>query len=330
MIGRLVTLGIAPEATPYTAEASATYIMPNVEIKIDPKVEMAKDEAMLGSSFAFDDARPALQWSEVSGKMKVNEDILPMILKQKFSISSSASVGETVVYTHTMTYLNTNVPSAKQSFTLFVDDPAVADQKIAGFRFEKMDFSIDQKGFVYMEFSGKGLFPASATITNSISLAPNSFLGRHTVFQFANFGSALANLSILTLKLAHSFPLNGDDTMFELGSEAPTNILTLADEFTMEFSKIRANNTYRDAWSAGTKVQAKATISDTSRYVVGSVASTRPSIAFFYPTAKITEWSDEMGANDVRKETPVLSAIDDPAVATAPLQIVITNAVASY
>ena len=325
-----MTIGIAPEATPYSAETSATYVLPNSEFKYDPKVETVKDEAMLGSSYAFDDTRPALQWTEFSGKMKVDENIIPALLKQKFSIVSAPASGETTVYSHVLTYSNNVVPGAKQSFTLFVDDPDVGDLKIAGARFDKMDFTVDQKGFVYMEFSGKGLYPVSGSVTNLITASSNSFLGRHVVTQYANFGSALANIPILSLKLGHAFPLNGDDTMFELGNADVTNIMTLADEFAIELTRLYSTDTLRTAWSAGTKVQVKSIITDTSRFVASSVASTRPSLTFFYPTAKVTGWSHEMGANDARKETATISAIDDPAVATAPLTVTIVNAVASY
>lgn len=329
-IWRKVTLGIKGEAVPGTPESSALYVVPNVEFKLDEKIEAPKDDAMLGSTYNFDEVRAALQWSEFSGKMKVDENILPLLLAQKYTRATSTVSGETTVYSHVMTYANNNVPASGQSFSLFIDDPDRQDLIIALARFEKLDFVFDPKGYLVCEFSGKAKYPASGSVSNSISAVPRSFLGRHSVFQISDFGSALAAKSILTLALRHSFALAGDDVMFELGNPDVTNLPTLQDEFSLEVTALMSDETMKTKYAAATKIQSKTIVTDTSRFVATSAANTRPSITLFYPSAYITEWSREAGANDIVKENFTVTPVDDPALTTAPAQITIVNNVASY
>ena len=329
-IFRKVTLGAADEATYGTAVTTADYVLNVEELTINEQVIMAENTAMLGSDYQLDNIRPALEYCTFTIKAKIDENSLPFLMKQKYDIVSSTVSGESAVYSHALTYNTRNASASGQSYTLLLDDGDIADLVIAGARFEKHDFTVEPKGFLMLEMTGVGKYPTNDTITNSVSAQPRDFLGRHAVFSIADYGSSYGDLGILSYAAKNQYGLSGEDDNFYLGDEGLNHLYTMSPRFDIDVTTHQSNETYKDLWQAGTKQKTKLVVTDTSRYVTGSVASTRPAVTIEYPSAKISAWKRDGGANDLGKQTMTLTALDDPSESSSPAAITIVNSIASY
>ena len=330
---RKIKAGIARESVYGVAETLPNiFSLGAVDFMAEEIVDKVENKAMLGSTYEVDKVRVTVKQAKITMKIKLDEDILPLLFLQNFSISSEAVAGETAVWRHVMTYLHQNASGTGQSFTLFVDDPDLQDEIYTGLRFEKFDSPIVMKDEVYLELSGVANYPVAQAVTIPISASPNSFVGKHVVFQLAKIAEALATQPILDLTLRHAYPLSGDETNFSLGNEGLTQLFTLAPKFGLEYKALLSDYALRTLWADNEEVKAKVTMSDTSRFVTGSVASTRPSVIFEYPAGYLTAdgFKREGGANDIRQQTIKILPVDDPAVADSPLKITVVNAIEAY
>jgi hypothetical protein len=324
-IGRKRTMGIAKETTYGTIVGSPTFTLPLLDT---PRVEIVQNKeeniAALGSTYAVNALMNTNRMVNFSMNIKIDEDHLPLFLLQRYTIDSDAHSGETVVYDHVATY----APGATTSYTLFLDDDDRTSIKMAGCKFESMNFSIEQ-GYIRVEVSGKGIFSDTWVGSNTVA-QPKEFVGRHAVFGIGADGAGTTNTSIIKAMMNHSFTLSGDDFNFELGNQNMTALEVQEDRYELEVTKRFTNFTFRDYYTNNTKLEWDMLITDTARNVTGSVASTKPSILAEYPVGYMSAWAEEGGLGDSLTETFTLLAVDEVGVATAPAQFTITNAIASY
>lgn len=330
-IKRRTSVGVAAEDSygVYTGTASS-YVLQVMSYEINPIVNKIENEAMFGSTYGVNDAKIANKYCKVDITAKVDENVIPLLLKQKMSISSALVSGESAVYKHTLTYSNNNVASTGQSFALFLDDPDRQDYRITGARFSNFDFIGAQDNFFLIEMSGMAKFPVATGITNTIDFSAREFVGRNISFQMADYGDSLSSQLLASLSARHSFMLSENEDNILLGEEEPGRLFTKDDRFEAECVALFDNTDIRDVWAANTRQKSQITVSDSDRYVEGSVANTNPSLTFIYPVQHIIDWTKQGGANDIMKQQFRLLAIDDPSIATAPISIEIVNSVASY
>jgi hypothetical protein len=328
---RKTSVSIAREVQ-YGVEHSNPYIfsLGVVEFGWKETIEKAENNAMLGSTYEVDSVKETLRRMEWTMKLKVNENILPLLLLQKFSIVTSLVGGETAVFSHKLTYLNSNSATLGQSFALYFDDPDREDLVALGARYEKIDLVAEPGGYVTVEISGQARYPKKQTVTNVITGAPLDFVGRNVNFQISKTTDSLAAQKLLTLTAKHQFNLSGSESNYSLGDNEMSDLFTLQDKFENEITALMPDNALKTNWENNDKMKSEVDIIDTSRFVDGSVASTRPSIVISYPAQFITQWSRQGGANDIVKQSLTLLAVDDPAVATAPVEFTIVNNVPAY
>jgi hypothetical protein len=321
-IGRKRSMGIAMEATYGTYAATPIFTLPLLDTpRIDIKVNKERNVAALGSSYGADDVKTKNRMVEFSLNVKIDEDHVPMLLAQKFSISSVTASGETTVYNHTLTYSSSNDLA---SYTLFLDDDDRTSIKTSGCRFSKINI-IAEQGFLRAEIDGMGSFPTNWSGSTTI-VEPNEFVGRNVVYSFGTYGSTSTATSALTATLNHEFGLSAEETNFVLGSQEISKIYNTEDIFTSEIEgNFSAFATFRDKYTANTAVQWDLNIIDTGRTVTGSSNNTTPKIKFDYKKGYIEDWSEDGGLSDILKEKVTLLAVDDPTIAAAPLEVTVTN-----
>ena len=324
---RNTTVGIADEATWGTAPASADYVLNVLDYDIPPAVDVAENESFTGSNYRVNHTVVTGTRSDVSITFKLDENSIPLILKNNFTISSAAASGETTVYDHTLTYTSSNSPT---SFSLFIDDAAVGDRIVSGVRFSEITFGASREGFITVTLSGQGKAAATGTVTNAISAALREFMGGHTSFTIGDFGGSETALGLLSSELRITSELSGDDFNYSLGSTDLAALYLLTTRIELDASVRLSNYDLRDDFIDGQLKQSTLTITDTSRFVTGSVASTRPSVEFTFPAMSLVDWDDDRPADELGRFDMTLLALDRPGVATAPAQIVVTNNVASY
>ena len=324
---RKITMGIATETGSYgNGMASPTYSIPNVELQVEEVTEKVENNAMFGNSYAVNDSMMSTQHTNFSMKMKVDENLLPLLLKQKFSIVSAAVSGDSGVYTHTMTYNSTNAGS---DYTLFFQDPDRTSMKITGCKFEKIDIEATPDNFVLLSLSGKGKYPTTWTGSNTM-VAPREFVGRNVAYRFATATGALTATKILDLKASHAFPLSDDKVNVSLGSSTYDGLYTLADRFESEVTLLMPDTTIKGYYDNYTKVQSDVTVTDTGRIISGSVTNLNPLITLTYPMQEIIKWNREGGVDDLVQQKMTLLALNKTGTSGAPMGIVVKNNVASY
>lgn len=327
-IGRKISIGIGGESAWGTPVASPTFYLPVTDYSVEEVVVQAENVANLGSTYAVNDVVNAFSYANFSLTFKMDENSLPLLLKQFCTVSSTTASGETVVYQHTCDFNSTN---AGTSYTLFINDPDRSDNKqyISGARYDTLNISAENNGFVMVEVSGRGKYPVTTTSGVTVE-SPREFVGKNASFKYATYSGTLATTSILTMNLTHSFGLTDDADNVTLGSDGLTQLYNLASRFEGEFSTLYADNTIRDDWKNGIEKQHQALFVDAGRYIAGSVASTNPSVTFTYPRSKIIEWSRDGASDDLLKQNFKLLALDKVGVASTPIQIVVKNSIASY
>jgi hypothetical protein len=330
---RKVKGGLARESV-YGVKETLPNIFPlgMVEFMMEEVIDKTENKAMLGSTYEVDKVRETNRYAKLTLKLKLDENILPLILLQNFSISSSLVSGESAVWEHVLTYLHNNASGEGQSFTFFVDDPDLQDEYYTGLRFDKFDFPVVVKDEVYIELTGVSNYPVAQSVSIPISASPNSFVGKNTTFQLAKIAEELATQRALNLTLRHSYPLSGDDINFALGNGGLTQLFTQSPRFGIEFKDVLSDYELRTLWSDNEEVKARASLIDTTRYVEGSVANTNPSVVFDYPAGFLTGdgFKREGAANDIRQQNIKILPVDDPAVEKAPVEITVVNAIEDY
>jgi len=330
-IKRRRSLGIALENAygVYTGTTS-TYALALLDSNTEEVVNKAENNSMLGSTYEVNNSKIINKYSNISYTVKVDENVLPLLFKQKFDIASAVISGETTVYKHTLTYKNANAVTSGQSYALFIDDPDRDDMKLNGARFNNIDILGSQDGFVTLELSGMAQFPEKVAVTNAIDFTTREFVGRNIAYTQATYTGTLATQKLTGMNIKHNFNLSDMSDNILLGDEEPSDMFTKQDRFEADCTALYSDNDIRDAWANNTRQKSQIVIEDTDRYVTGSVTNINPSITIGYPVQTINSWTKEGGADDIMKQSYTLLALDDPSVATAPITIEIINGVASY
>lgn len=324
--GRKRTLGIAVEGTYGTPASAPTFVVPVLDV---PKFEVVQNKvrntASFGNTYQTNDMTATTRLVNFAMPIKVDEDQLPIFFKQKFTITSALVTGESSVYQHTLAYNSNN----GNSYTLFLQDSDRTSQKISGVKFSAINLKADNKEYISLDITGMGQYPTTWTGTNTL-VQPKEFVGRHATFNYGSYGVSKTAFSALTAVLNHTFNLSAEDTNFALGSQDMVTLINTEDDFQSIIEALMPDLTVRDDYQANTAKMWDLTITDTARNITGSVANTKPYIQFAYPVGFIESWKESGGLADILKQELTLTPVNRVGVSTAPLQIVVKNAIASY
>lgn len=325
--------GIAIESAGYgVAETNPTFVLPATEFEITPVINQAQNESMFGSSHIANDMVGVTQMANFTATVKLNEDQLPLFFRQNFTCTSTTAVGESAVYQHTLNYNSSNTGV---SYTIFRQDNDHGSDLLSGAKFNSINVTPEKGNYVTVALEGVAKFPVAWTNSMNVSYL-YEMTSNSVVWSYENEGVAYTETDgLLEATLNHTFNLSADDVNFDLGSQEMDALFTTGTEFsadiTTRFSSRTSStdNLYYDFVNKIYKAHRFQFI-DTTRFVTGSVANTRPSISFSYPSAKVTEWNEAASGQDIVTQSATLAALDKVGVSNAPLQIVVVNAVASY
>jgi hypothetical protein len=183
-IGRLVSIGIAPETTRGTAISSASHWLPFSDASIDEKFTNATQDEAYGIIEDSVGQFRVKNWAEGTLKVPLTDLSAPLLFKAILGASAdSTHSGESIVYDHKATV---GESAQHQSLTLFIHDPlAGVDYSHALGVIHKMDLDVELKKFAELSLSVKALKGASqSTFTPSIA-AENRFLPQYMTFASA-------------------------------------------------------------------------------------------------------------------------------------------------
>ena len=326
-IGRIRTVAIAKQPDFNVEAAAPVYTLPLLDApSVEPIVNKIKNTSALGSSYRNNDIVNSTRMSSIPLNVKIDEDHLPLLFSQRFSITTTTAAGETTVYQHTLTYTN----QTNNWFTLFLQDDNRTDYIMKNVLFGPMNFTADQE-FFRGELDAAGTMITAGSFTNTI-VQPKEFVGRHATFSVADFGNTLTAAQTLSIALNHDFGRTGDDVNFSLGEangDLTTHLLT-DDEFQTEVTLLEADRTFLDEFVANQKKSWQVQLVSTDRFVNGSVANTRPSMTFGYPVGFHELWTEEAPLDTLVQETITLTATDEVGVTNAPMTLQVVNAITGY
>jgi len=323
-IGNLIQIGIAKETTRGTAESAATYWIPWAELSVDEKDKRVIDEATIGVIEDSVGQSIVSQWSEATLKAPVGDKHLPLILLSTLgNISSALKSGETAVYEHTLSVLQS---AQHPSLTLFSNDPlAGADYAypLGVVKSFQLDYELEKFVEYTVEFIAKK--GSSATLTPATT-TEHRFLPQNLTFKIATNKSGLdaasaTSIKKLTLKIEKN--VEPDDV---LGSTDPADFLNKQFSITGELEAIWQNESdFKTAALAGsTKAMRIDLVGSDS---IGVASSPRLKIdldkVIFEPIERT------ISLNDLVIQRVAFKAYYDTANSSM-VSMVVTNEVASY
>lgn len=324
-IGRLRTIGIAAQPTFGVPATSATFVLPLTNAPMfSPQVMKILNEAALGSSYSINDIEKTVRFTETPLEFKADEDQFPLMMKQRFSISSVTVTSEASVYQHTLSYQDTT----NTWYTLFMQDDNRQDYVVSDALFDNHDIAFD-RDFVRFTSSIVGAYPTQTAVTNAIT-QPKEFVGRMTNYLSDDVPGTVTATSVLSLNLNLDFGLNDEGTRFGLGSEDLAALVLTSDKYTLNVTQLKPDVSNYDDNENNQMKQFRVFVQSLDRYVVGSTQNTRPSIQVDVPRAKIESYNETPDLNQLVQEEFALTALKPVGVSGTPLSMTVINAVESY
>lgn len=320
-IGRLRLKGISIQSNFGTASSTVDYFIPSDEaFLITPNVNKAENNAAMGAGYEVVDVQNTIRSASFPLNFKLSEELLPVILSQKFSISTTDNGDST--YNHVLTYENVT----QNWFTVFMEDDQRTDYRMRDVLFDAANITVNAADHIMIAGTGVGHYPESGDYTVT-AVTPKVFTGPEASFTADDFGGTASGIPVETVTANHAFTLSGDDTNFNIGDEDITFHEIQTDRFETEFTGKLSDRTDYDIYTANTARLYNLIITGTR--TIGT-ASTNPSITFAYPKGKPMTYTDEGDLDTNLKFNATYLALKQPDVATSPLQVTVVNEVSSY
>lgn len=323
--GRNLTFGIAAQPTFGTPVTASTYTLAVTNApSIERSISKLLDTAQLGSVYSTDDIENGNRQATITLEGKVDENYLPLLLKQRFSITSVTASGETAVYQHTLAFTNTT----NSWYTLQIDDSSNQSYYIQDALITNLKLTMNGE-FITFSAEFAGAYPVTYSGSN-VAVQPKTFVGRMATFKYANDGSTPTATNVLSSTATFEFGTNSDETKFFLGKQdLGTHELT-QDTYLLEVTTLESGVGNVNDFTLNTAKEAQIVVTNTDRNVVGAVAATKPSFTIDIPYAKLQEYSTSYPTDDSKMETFKLMALDKVGEINAPAKLTVVNSVATY
>lgn len=197
-IGRLVNVGIGKESSRGTA-VTPTYWIPKMEFSHEDKIQQVVNENSIGVIEDASGASITQKYAEGELKGRVLDDSLGLwLLAGIGSVSSSVIGGETVVYDHTFSVLQS---AQHPSLTVAVKDPNAGN----GLRYtlamvDSLDINAELNRYVEIAVKYRANSNATGTSLTPSYTSANYFLPQHGEFKVATTQAGLDGASAVSVK----------------------------------------------------------------------------------------------------------------------------------
>lgn len=223
-IGRQVQLGIAKESTRGTSPASPSYYLAWAEGLLEEKYDNAVDIEAFGVIEDSVSMTRVKNWAESVLKMPLLDKSFPLFFLSLFGTDTPAlHSGETVVYDHPMTVLQT---PQHPTFSLYIHDIlAGQDYSHANCVVKKMEIDYALKKFIDASVTIVGQKGVQISALTPSQVAENRFVPQYLTFKQA---SSLSGLNAASATQVKSLKLSIDQNVEDdevLGSTSPRDFL---------------------------------------------------------------------------------------------------------
>ncbi len=322
MIGRNYKVGLGKETTRGTAIAPSIWV-PKYEVTHDEKREYIVDESSIGIIAEGLSQAVVKEWAEgeLSGKMG-DKSFGLLLLVALGQVASAAKAGETLVYEHTFSLLNSNThPALTIEIKNDLEQLAFA---LGALKSLKLKAEIGK----YVEFNAGFESKKGATATSTPAYtAENEFHCKHAVLKLADTLAGLDAASAVDIKSIEISIDKNIESQFYLGSIGPSEIYNkqISVEGSIE-TVFKDLATFRALFKAGTQ---KAMRIDLVNSDVTIGTSANPRLKIDMPKVYMSDWSRAGANNEIVKQTikfkGVYSLSDSKLI-----EMILTNLQTSY
>ena len=283
--GRDLRIGIAKEASRGTPVAAIFWI-PRSTLDFDDKVTTIVDEQGYGIIEDSVDVKVVSKWAEGSLAGMVRDKAIGLFLLNAFGQVTSTPEGS--YYKHTFEVLNSH---QHPSITVQIDG-GVEDQWYPLTMLKSLEISatINEAVLFTADLIGQ---VSTVTPATAVYEAENSFVAEDVKVYLADTAAGLDTASetkVKTARITIEKEIEKDDI---LGSISPEDFLNKVIRIEIEIEKNYENNAYRDMFISGAGKAMRLAIK----------SGTPTSLTIDLNQIKITDWSKDMGLDDIVKET---------------------------
>jgi len=292
--GAQVNIGAAKEAVRGTAEASATFYIPNTSLSVDDKIETVQDENTLGVIEDIQGISTVHKSAEGEFEGKIGDKSIGLFLYALLGAKAVSGPTDSA-YTHTFTVAQS---AQHQSLTIFQDDPN-QDYKYANAMIKSFDLMCELGKFVTYKIGWLSKIGATATLTPSYA-AENTFLPQHGTFKIASTAAGLGAASatvIRNIRLNVSKNLQEDNAIGNIG---PVDILNTRLAIEGELELVFNDETFKTQLIADT-VQAMRIELNNSDVLIGSTST--PKLTIDLNAVKFSEFTRNYSNKDITTAT---------------------------
>lgn len=283
-IGRKIEVGIAKETTRGTAAVPSFWIFKTDASVIDKPV-YANDETSAGNISDSLGARKTAERAEgdISGKV-TDQSAGLFLLAAIGQVSSALKGGETVVYTHSFSLLNTN---AHPTLTIELKD-ANEQKAYANASLESLKLSAEVEKYVTFAASFKAKAGATSTSTPSYLSTENDFIATEVSLKLATDLAGLDAASAISISSLELSIDKKSEYIQKLGQLAPADIvnqsLSIGGNIEAPYDDIA---TFKTLFTAGTYKAMRLTILSST----GIGVSSFPTITIDLAKCSFQDWS---------------------------------------
>lgn len=323
IIGRLVDVGIAKEASRGVG-AAASFWIPKNNVTIDDKVSKARSRPSYGNiGYEGNQAIVTQKWAEGNIEMDLRDKSFGLLLLSMLGTVNTSGPTDTSLYTHTFTLQN---DSQHDSLAISVKESDIASlmYKLAMIESLKMTIVPDDTVKLDINFMAKSATTTTCSVTYA---AENKFIGRHLTFKLATLTSGLAaasNIPVKKLVLTFQKRLKMDSVT---GTVEPVDFLNQAFSITGEVEMTLEGRTYRDLMVNGTYNAVRVDLTN-DQVLIG--ASSNPQFTLDLSKVDFEAWESQMPNDDIALQTFSFQALYDTTNGNIINSCVLKNAQTSY
>lgn len=294
-IGRLVNLGVAPEAS-RGAGAAPVYHLPKNDFSFDDKIVKARSEASLGKISDSEEAFVTTNYGQGDFGGEIRSKSFGLLLYAMLG-SKSVSGPTDEAYTHSFTLSHSN---QHPSLSFVVADANTTElYKLVMLDSLEITAELDQVVQYTTSFMSKKGNATGLTVPSAV--VEDKFTKKHVAVRVATDVSGLAAataLSIKSLTLSISKNVTLDDV---LGTAEPEDILNRQISVEGQIMLNYEDETWKNYFRNGTYRSMEIKMVNTDETLGGG--STNPSLTIQMPKVDFHEWSPEYGLNDISTQT---------------------------
>lgn len=297
--GRLISVGIAKEATRGTAVTPA-YWLNQTTIDFLNKIKLVNDDSVFGVLNKYERSDVVERWAEGKIEGYLGDQSMGLIFLGALGTLTSHAVhsGETTVYDNIINQSQSNTP---QSLTITRKD-VNSDYRYARGMLKtlELDIMVGENGYVKYSSDWIATF-SNSTVSDTVSyVAENRFRPKHATVKMASTTSGLAGATAVLLKQLKLTITRTLNPYFVFGSNDINEIYVEDFTVTGDCTLVYTDTTYETLYYNDTQQAMSIDLKNTD-VTIGSAAN--PELIITLPQLTLSIWSAKQDKDKLVEQT---------------------------